>query len=50
MVKRDIFEKVVAWLEEERVIVLKGARKTGKTTLLLQLSVKDIAGIVVQYL
>jgi predicted AAA+ superfamily ATPase len=37
MVKRDIFEKVVAWLEEERVIVVKGARQTGKTTLLLQL-------------
>jgi predicted AAA+ superfamily ATPase len=37
MVKRDIFEEVVAWLEEERVIVIKGARQTGKTTLLLQL-------------
>lgn len=50
MVKRDIFEEVVAWLEEEQVIVLEGARQTGKTTLLLQLNVKDIAGIVVQYL
>ena len=27
----------MAWLEEERVIVLKGSRQTGKTTLLLQL-------------
>ena len=50
MVKRDIFEKVMAWLEEEWVIVLKGARQTGKTTQLLQLNVKDIAEIVVQYL
>ena len=37
MVKRDIFEDVVTWLEEERIIVVKGARQTGKTTLLLQL-------------
>ncbi|MCK4762814.1 MAG: ATP-binding protein [Candidatus Aminicenantes bacterium] len=37
MIKRDIFKKILDWLQEDRIIVVKGARQTGKTTLLLQL-------------
>lgn len=37
MIKREILGEVKNWLDEDRIIVIKGARQTGKTTLLLYL-------------
>ena len=37
MVKRALFEDIIKWLDRDRVIVIKGARQVGKTTLLLWL-------------
>ena len=37
MIKREIFEKIKPWLGDEKIIIIKGARQTGKTTLLLYL-------------
>lgn len=37
MVEREIFKEVVSWLNTDKVIVIKGARQVGKTTLLLWL-------------
>lgn len=36
-VERDIFGKIVPWLGEKKILVVKGARQTGKTTLLRQI-------------
>lgn len=35
MIKREIFEKIKPWFGDEKIIIIKGARQTGKTTLLL---------------
>ncbi len=37
MIKREIFEKIKLWFGDEKTIIIKGARQTGKTTLLLYL-------------
>ncbi len=37
LIKRNIFDSILEWLDEERIIILKGARQTGKTTLLKSL-------------
>lgn len=34
MIYRNIFDKIKPWLSEEKIIIIKGARQTGKTTLL----------------
>lgn len=34
MIKREIFEKITHWLGKEKILILKGARQVGKTTLL----------------
>jgi len=36
-VKRKIFDDVIKWLEDKRIIIIKGARRTGKTTLINQI-------------
>ena len=36
-VERDIFGKIVPWLDEKKILVVKGARQTGKTTFLRQI-------------
>lgn len=35
--KRDVFNRLLSYLELDRIIILKGPRRTGKTTLLYQL-------------
>ena len=40
MVKREIIKDILPWLGEKKLIVIKGARQVGKTTLLFQ--IKDI--------
>ncbi len=35
MIKRELFEKIKPWLQEEKILIIKGARQTGKTTFLL---------------
>ncbi len=35
MVKRAIFDNILEWLNSNKIIILKGARQVGKTTLLL---------------
>lgn len=37
MIKREIFEKIKPWFGDEKIIIIKGARQTGKTTLLLHI-------------
>lgn len=37
MIKREIFEGVISWLDRDKVVIIKGARQVGKTTLLLGL-------------
>ncbi|MEK7560726.1 MAG: ATP-binding protein [Patescibacteria group bacterium] len=37
MIERDLFHKIVPWLDEEKIIVINGARQVGKTTLLYAL-------------
>jgi predicted AAA+ superfamily ATPase len=37
LVKRKIFSEIIKWLDDDRIIIIKGARRTGKTTLLNQL-------------
>lgn len=37
MIEREIFKDILEWLDEDRIIIIKGARQTGKTTLLLYL-------------
>jgi len=34
LVKRVLFDEIKDWLEEDKIILIKGARRTGKTTLL----------------
>lgn len=34
MIKRDIIEKIVSWLGTEKILILKGSRQVGKTTIL----------------
>ena len=36
LVKRKIFDEILEWLDDKRIILIKGARRTGKTTLLDQ--------------
>lgn len=37
MIKREIAEKIYHWLEKDKILILNGARQTGKTTLLKQI-------------
>jgi len=37
MVKREILSEILPWLSEKKVILIKGARQVGKTTLLHQI-------------
>lgn len=37
MIKREITEEILHWLGKEKILVLKGARQVGKTTLLKQI-------------
>ncbi len=37
LVKRNIFGDVLNWLDDHRILLIKGARRTGKTTLLGQI-------------
>ena len=34
MIQREIFKKIIPWLGKEKILILKGARQVGKTTLL----------------
>ncbi len=40
MVKREIIKDILPWLGEKKLIIIKGARQVGKTTILFQ--IKDI--------
>lgn len=33
-IKRDLFDKILPWLGDKKILIIKGARQTGKTTLL----------------
>jgi hypothetical protein len=37
MIKREIIKKILHWLGKEKILILKGARQVGKTTLLKQI-------------
>jgi len=37
LVKRILFNEIKEWLSEDKIIIIKGARRTGKTTLLSQI-------------
>jgi len=37
LVKRILFNETKEWLSENKIIIIKGARRTGKTTLLNQI-------------
>lgn len=37
MIKRDILPSITHWLKKEKILILKGARQVGKTTLLRQI-------------
>lgn len=37
LAKRTLFDKILPWLDERKILIIKGARQTGKTTLLKQL-------------
>jgi len=37
MIKRDILAKIMPWVGKEKILVLKGSRQVGKTTLLRQI-------------
>lgn len=37
MVKRELLEEVIPWLKEKKIVLIKGARQVGKTTLLFQI-------------
>jgi predicted AAA+ superfamily ATPase len=53
MIKRDILEKIVYWLKKDKILVLKGARQVGKTTLLKEIekyAKKSFPEIAVSYL
>lgn len=34
MIERDLFHNIIPWLDEEKIIIINGARQVGKTTLL----------------
>ena len=34
LVKRILFDEIKEWFSEDKIILIKGARRTGKTTLL----------------
>ncbi len=51
MIFRDIEEKIVPWLKQNKIIILKGARQVGKTTILKNLQKKLVKeGNVVHYI
>ena len=53
MIKRDILEKIVYWLKKDKILILKGARQVGKTTLLKEIekyAKKTFPEIAVSYL
>ncbi len=37
LIKRDILDKIIPWLRKEKILIIKGARQVGKTTILKQL-------------
>jgi len=37
IVKRKLFSKIIKWLDDKRIIIIKGARRSGKTTLLFEI-------------
>lgn len=37
MIKRDVLAKIMTWVGKEKILVLKGSRQVGKTTLLRQI-------------
>jgi len=37
MIKREILAKITPWLKKEKILIIKGARQVGKTTLLKQI-------------
>ncbi|HFC76634.1 MAG TPA: ATP-binding protein [Candidatus Moranbacteria bacterium] len=37
LIKRDILDEIVPWLGKEKILIIKGARQVGKTTILRQL-------------
>ncbi len=37
MIKREITKKIIHWLGKEKILILKGARQVGKTTLMKQI-------------
>ena len=36
-IKRDVLEQIKPWLGKEKILILKGARQVGKTTILKHL-------------
>ena len=43
MIKREIIPSILHWIDKEKILILKGARQVGKTTILKQLitNIKD---------
>ena len=39
IIKRDIFKKIIPWLGKEKILIVKGSRQVGKTTILKQLEI-----------
>ncbi len=37
LIKRDILDEIIPWLGKEKILIIKGARQVGKTTILKQL-------------
>ncbi|MGE5425837.1 MAG: ATP-binding protein [Bacillota bacterium] len=37
MIKREILEKILPWLDKEKILIIKGARQVGKTFIMKQL-------------
>lgn len=37
MIKREVLQKILHWIGKEKILILKGARQVGKTTLLKQI-------------
>lgn len=37
MIKRDILDKILPWIGKDKILILKGSRQVGKTTLLRQI-------------
>ena len=37
MIQREVLPEIIHWIGKEKILILKGARQVGKTTLLKQI-------------